>query len=111
MGTNMNWHPILLGIIDDPYSNHFWMLPLLSIVGSLLCFYRYRLGWVIVPIVSVVSVIFLVGFLEPENYRHITSLSDAMPRILISIVVFFAVPIIATYFSWRRLTNKLAALP
>jgi hypothetical protein len=58
----MKWHPILLGIIDDPYSQNFWILPVLSIVGSLLCVYRYKLGWIVIPIVTIVSIIFLVGF-------------------------------------------------
>jgi len=107
----MIWNPILLGIIDDPYSNNLWMLPLISIVGSLLCFYRYKSAWIVIPIVSVVAVIFLAGFLEPENYQHITSLSHSMPRILTSIVVFLALPFVGTYLSWRRTKNRRATLP
>jgi hypothetical protein len=105
----MKWQPILLGIIDDPYSRHFWILPVLSIVGSLLCVYRYKLAWGVIPIVCIASIIFLVGFLEPENYRHITSLSDWMPRTLVEIGIFFALPFLGTYLSWLRLKNKNVA--
>ena len=105
----MKWQPILLGIIDDPYSQNFWILPVLSIVGSLLCVYRYKLGGIVIPILSVVSIVFLVGFLEPENYRHITSLSDWMPRTLVEIAIFFALPFLGTYLSWLRLKNRTLA--
>ena len=107
----MNWNPILLGIIDDPYTNKFWILPLLSIFGSLFCVYRYKLAYGIIPIVSVASLIFLAGFLEPENYQHITSLSDSMPRTLILIVVSFALPFLGTYVGWLRFKTKPNVLP
>lgn len=107
----MIWNPIILGIIDDPYSNNIWVLPVIAVFGTLLCFYRYKLAWVVIPIVSIIAVIFLAGFLEPQNYQHIQSLSHTMPRILTSIAVFTILPIIGTYLSWRRTKNRQAVLP
>lgn len=98
----MKWHPIFLGIIDDHYSNNFWILPLLSIIGFLLCCYHYKLAWIVIPIVSVVSAIFLTGFLEPENYNHIQSLSHNIPRIITFIIISFILPFIGTFLSWRK---------
>jgi len=102
----MKWNPIILGIIEDAYSNNFWILPLLSIIGFLLCFYRYKLAWIVIPIVSVVSAIFLMGFLERQNYNHITSLSHSMPRIITFIAISFILPVTGTYFSWRKSKTK-----
>lgn len=102
----MNWQLILLGFIDDPYTNHLWLLVLIAMVGTILCFYRYKTGWLIIPIVSVISLIFLRGFLEPENYQHITSLSHAMPRILTMIVSCFVAPIAGTYFGLQKHRKK-----
>ncbi len=107
----MKWNPILLGIIDDPYSNHLWILPLISLFGLLLCYYRYKSAWVVIPIVSLVSAIFLIGFLEPQNYNHIQSLSHNMPRIIASIIVLFILPFIGTYFGWRKSKTKQGNLP
>ena len=105
----MNSHVIFAGMLDDPYLNDIWILLVLSIVGSLLCFYRYKLGWVIIPIVSIVAAIYLTHALEPENYRRIITLSESMPRIIALIIGSFALPVVATYFSWRKYRNKRAA--
>lgn len=98
----MNWNPIILGIIEDPFSNNFWILPLVSIIGFLLCCYRYKLAWAVIPIVSVIAMVFLIGFLEPQNYNHIQSLSHAMPRIITFIAISFILPFIGTFWSWHK---------
>jgi membrane protein implicated in regulation of membrane protease activity len=106
----MEWHPLFAGMLDDPYLNDIWILVVLSIVGSLLCLYRYKLAWVIIPIVSIVSAVFLIHVLEPEHYRQITTLSNSMPRILTLIIGSLALPVVATCFSWRKHRNKRAAV-
>lgn len=98
----MKWNPIILGIVDDPFSNNFWILPLLSIFSLLVCYYRYKLAWIILPIVIVVFSIFLIGFLEPQNYNHIQFLTHSMPQKIASIIVLLMLPFIGTFFGWRK---------
>ena len=106
----MKWHAIIAGMLDDPFIDRVWILLVLSIPGSLLCFYRYKFGFAIIPIIGIVSAIFLKHFLEPETYRQITTLSDSLPRLMVVTIGSFVLPIIATYFSWRSFRNKRAAL-
>jgi hypothetical protein len=98
----MKWNPIFLGIIDDTYTNSLWILPLISVIGFLFCFYRYKLAWIIIPIVSLVSAVFLIGFLEPQNYTHIQSLSNNMPRNIATIIISFILPFIGTFLNLRK---------
>ena len=101
---------IFAGMLDDPYIDRVWILLLLSLVGSVLSFYRYKLAYAIVPIVGIVSAIFLRHFLEADTYRQITTLSDSMPRLVVVTIGSFVSPIVATYFGWRRWRNKREAL-
>jgi uncharacterized membrane protein len=107
----MKWNPILLGIIDDPFSNNFWIMSLILIVGLLLCYYRYKLAVIVLPTIAVISAIFLIGFLEPQNYNHIQFLSHSMPRIITSIIILFILPFIGTYLGWRKSKTKQNNLP
>jgi ABC-type phosphate transport system permease subunit len=106
----MKWHVIFGGMLDDPYIDRVWILLVLSLVSSLISFYRYKFGYAIILIIGIASAIFLSHFLERETYRQITTLSDSMPRLLAVTIGSFVLPIIATYWSWRRLRNKHAAL-
>ena len=63
----MNSHVIFAGMLDDPYIDRVWLLLVLSLVGSLICFYRYKVGYAIIPLIGIVSAIFLRHFLEPET--------------------------------------------
>jgi len=106
----MRFHVVFAGMLDDPYMGYVWLLLPCSIIGSLICFYRYKIGYVIIPIIGMASAIFLRHFLEPDTYRAITSLSDAMPRLIVLTIGSVVVPIGAMYFGWRRFRNKRAAL-
>ena len=106
----MNSHVIFAGMLDDPYIDRVWLLLVLSLVGSMICFYRYKAGYAIIPFIGILSAIFLRHFLEAETYRQITTLSDSLPRLMVATIGSFVLPIIATYFSWRRFRNKRAAL-
>ena len=105
----MKLHVVFAGMLDDPYMGYVWLLLPCSIIGSLICFYRYKIGYVIIPIIGIVSALFLRYFLEPENYRQITTLSDAMPRLIVLTIGSVVLPIVAMYFGWRRFRNKRAA--
>jgi hypothetical protein len=105
----MRLHVVFAGMLDDPYMLYVWLLLPCSIVGSLICLYRYKIGYVIIPIIGIVSALFLRYFLEPETYRQITTLSDAMPRLIALTIGSIALPIVAMYFGWRRFRNKRAA--
>jgi len=106
----MKWHVIFAGMLDDLFIDRVWILLVLSIIGSLLSFYRYKFGYAIIPTIGIVSAIFLKHFLEPETYRQITTLSDSLPRLMVVTIGSFILPIIATYFSWRRFRKNRAAL-
>ena len=106
----MKWPVIFAGMLDDPYIDRVWILLVLSILGSLLCFYRYKFGYAVIPIIGIVSAIFLKHFLEPETYRQITTLSNSLPRLVAVTIGSFVLPIIATYWGWRRLRNQRTAL-
>lgn len=106
----MKWHVVFGGMLDDPYIDRVWILLVLSLVGSLISFYRYKFGYAIIPIIGIVSAIFLRHFLEPETYRQITTLSGSMPRLIALTIGSFVLPIVATYWCWRRSRNRLAAL-
>ena len=106
----MKWPAILAGMLDDPFIDRVWILLVLSLLGSLLSFYRYKFGYAIIPTIGIVSAIFLKHFLEPETYRQITTLSDSLPRLIVVTIGSFILPIIATYFSWRRSRNQAAGL-
>jgi len=106
----MNLHVVFGGFLDDPYVDQVWIVLVLSIIGSLFCLYRYKLGWIIIPVVSVVAAIFLVHFLEPDNYRRILVFSNSMPWLLTITIGSFALPIGATYFSWHESSKKRPGL-
>ena len=105
----MKLHVVLAGMLDDPYLLYVWLLLPCSIVGSVLCLYRYKIGYVIIPIIGIVSALFLRYFLQPETYRAITTLSDAMPRLIALTIGSVVLPVVATYFGWRRLRDKRVA--
>src|SRR5437868_11421731 len=107
---NMKLHVVFAGMLDDPYMGYVWLLLPCSIIGSLNCFYRYKIGYVIIPILGIASAVFLRHFLEPETYRAITSLSDAMPRLIVLTIGSVVLPLVAMYFGWRRFRNKRPAL-
>lgn len=107
----MNWNPILLGVIDDFYSMNLWILPVISVVGLLLCIYRYKLALIVIPAVSIISAIFLAGFLEHNTYVHIQSLSHNMPYNVATIAVSFILPFIGAFLGWRMSKTKQVGLP
>jgi len=106
----MKLHVIFAGMLDDPYIDRVWILLALSLVASLLCFYRYKLGYAFIPIIGIVAAIFLWHFLKPETYRQITTLSGSMPWLMVVTIGSLLLPFVATYFGWRRFHNKRAAL-
>ena len=105
----MKLHVVFAGVLDDPYMDYVWLLLLCSLIGSLICFYRYKIGYAIVLIIGIASAIFLRHFLERDTYRAITTLSDAMPRLIVLTIGSVVLPIVAMYFGWRRLRNKRVA--
>jgi hypothetical protein len=109
LSAEMKLHVVFAGMLDDPYMGYVWLLLPCSVIGSLICFYRYKTGYVIIPIIGIVSALFLRYFLEPENYRRITTLSDAMPRGSLCSIGSVGLRIVAMYFGWRRFRNKRAA--
>jgi asparagine N-glycosylation enzyme membrane subunit Stt3 len=106
----MRLHVIFAGMLDDPYMDYVWLLLLLSLMGALVCFYHYKLGYFFIPVVGIVAAIFLRHFLERDIYRAILQLSDAMPRLLVVTIGSFFLPVVATYSGWRRLRHKPGAL-
>jgi len=104
----MTSHVIFAGMLDDPYIGYAWILLAFSIIASVLCFYRYKLGYVIIPITGIVSAVLLRHFLDPENYGPITSLSDLMPKLIVTAIGAVVLPILATYFGWRRFRSRRA---
>ena len=98
----MTSHVIFAGMLDDPYIGYAWVLLALSILASVLCFYRYKLGYGVIPITGIVSAVLLRHFLDPENYGAITRLSNLMPKLIVATIGAVVLPILATYFGWRR---------
>ena len=105
----MTSHVIFAGMLDDPYMLWVWLLVPYSIIASLLCLYRYKSGYAIVPISGIISAVFLNHFLAPEHYYPIIHLSDAMPRLVFLTIGSVALPIVAMYLGWRRSRDKRAA--
>jgi hypothetical protein len=97
-------------MLDDPYVDRVWVVLVVSLAGSILCFYRYKLAWLIIPIVSIVAGIFLVHFLEPDNYGRIVVFSNSMPWLLAITIGSFILPVVATYLSWRRISKRRVTL-
>jgi hypothetical protein len=106
----MRLHVIFAGMLDDPYMDYVWLLLLLSLVSALVCWYRYQLGYVLIPVAGIVAAMFLRHFLEPDTYRAIITLSNAMPRLLVVTIGSFILPVVATYLGWRRSRSVPAAL-
>jgi hypothetical protein len=98
----MTSHVIFAGMLDDPYIGYAWVLLTFSIIASVLCFYRYKLGYGIIPITEIVSAGLLRHFLDPENYGTITGLSHLMPKLIVATISAVVLPILTTYFGWRR---------
>jgi len=105
----MKLHVVFAGMLDDPYMGYVWLLLPCSIIGSLICFYRYKIGYVIIPLIGTASALFLRHFLEGDTYRAITSLSDAMPRLIVLTIGSVVLPIVGMYFGMRRFRNKRPA--
>jgi hypothetical protein len=106
----MTLHVIFAGMLDDPYIGYAWILLAFSIIASVLCFYRYKLGYGIIPITGIVSAALLRHFLDPGNYGAITRLSDLMPKLIVATSGAVVLPILATYFGWRRFRSRRAML-
>lgn len=99
----MIWNPIILGIIEDPFSTNFWIIVPITVVGFFLCYFRYKLTWIVLPIVMLVCGIFLAGFLEIGNYNHISELSPGLiPKAVFGMIVSITVTIAGAFFGWRR---------
>src|SRR5689334_7920790 len=105
----MKSHVVFAGMLDDPYLLYVWLLLPVSIFFSALCLYRYKIGYVIIPVIGIVSALFLRYFLEPDTYRAITTLSHAMPWLIALTIGSVVLPIVAMYFGWRRTGSKRTA--
>jgi hypothetical protein len=105
----MKLHVVFAGMLDDPYMLYVWLLLPCSLIATPICFYRYKLGYVIIPVIAIVSALFLRHFLEPDTYRAITTLSHAMPWLIVLTIGSVVLPIVAMYFGWRRTGSKRAA--
>jgi len=103
----MNWRLILAGIVDDPYVDRQWILLVLSCGGAMLCLYRYKLGFLVIPIVAFVAAIFLTHFYEPDVYRRITKIANRTPPPIMATFLSIGLPIAVTFVSWRKSRNNI----
>ncbi len=105
----MKLHVVFAGMLDDPYLLYVWLLLPVSILSTVLCLYRYKIGYVVIPMIAIVAALFLRYFLAPDTYRAITTLSHAMPWLIALTIGSVVLPIVSMYFGWRRTVSKRAA--
>lgn len=108
----MKLNPIILGMLGDFYTSNTWVFIPLGIIGLLLCWFRYKLAWLVVPVNLMICVIFLAYFFDPQNYLHITRLAPKLIPVSIFWMLFSIIaPLIGTHFSWRKSKTRQANLP
>lgn len=99
----MLWNPIILGIIGDFYSLNLWVLLPIGAVGFLLCCFRFKPAWIVLPVVWLGCGFFLTGFLEKGNYKHISRPdSDLIPNAVFRIFVSALLPVIGALLGRRK---------
>ena len=103
---HMSCHLIVAGIVDDPYLDRMWILIALSIGGSMLCFYRYKIGFIVIPIVTLVASVFLKHFYETDTYRRITTIANRTPRPIVGAITCLLLPIAMTCVAWFKSRKK-----
>lgn len=100
----MIWNPIFLGIIESSFINNFWIIIPITIVGTLLCFYRYKFARIVLPVIFIVCGIFLAGFLELHNYLNniANSKSFVLSRIIFAMFISVLLPAVGAFLGWQR---------
>ena len=106
----MKWTPVLLGMLDSPFTSHTWIFIPLGIVGFLICYFKYKLAWAILPIIALICAMFLIYFYQ--DYRHITGLAPRLiPTAILMMIFSIVFPLIGTFLSWQKSKTKKTKLP
>ena len=108
----MKWNPFILGMLGDPYTSNILIFPLLGIVGFLLCYFKYKLAWLVIPINSIVCAVFLNYFFTPENYLHISLLAPKLIPVSVIWMCFSVIsPLVGAVLNKRKSKIRLVNLP